>query len=425
MRSKSLFLKVLAIVAVVALLGVACKKNNPTPGGSTAATSGASGSTSTSGASGGQTTAAQKVDVTVYAQGAWTGPYNYLVLPSIQGMQLHFKELNDDPSFPATIKLAEADTQGSGDNAPPVAATVVQDPNTVAVAGPAFSGETRAVGDTYNQAGIPFVTQSATAVDLGANGWDYWYRTVGNDDLQGGNDGHFLAKVVKSKNLYVADDTSDYGKPLADTVDQTATSDGVKIAGRQSVAPTDDYSSLISDIKSSGADTVFYGGYDADFAKIVKQGVAAGLKVNWMSGDGSVSSTFLSSAGDAAEGTYLSIPSNLGGDFVQKYNDAYGSKASTVPVYAAEGYDVAGLIGEGIKQAIAGGATSPTDIRTGIKTYLDSLTVDSPYAGVAKAIAFTDNHELDAKDPASLLYFYQVKDGKMNPLGNAADLNLG
>ena len=76
LRSKSLFLKVLAIVAVVALLGVACKKNNPTPGGSTAATSGASGSTSTSGASGGQTTAAQKVDVTVYAQGAWTGPYN-------------------------------------------------------------------------------------------------------------------------------------------------------------------------------------------------------------------------------------------------------------------------------------------------------------------------------------------------------------
>jgi branched-chain amino acid transport system substrate-binding protein len=416
LRSKSLFLRVFAILAVLALIGAACKKSN-TPSGTTSGGA-------TSGGSGG-TTAAQKIDVTVYAQGAWTGPYNYLVLPSIQGMQLHFKELNAEADFPANVKLAQADTQGSGDNAPPVAATVVQDPNTVAVAGPAFSGESRAVGDTYNQAGIPFVTQSATAVDLDANGWDYWYRTVGNDDLQGGNDGHFIAKIIKSKNLYVADDTSDYGKPLADTVEKTAKADGVKIAGRQSVAPTDDYSALISDIKASGADTVFYGGYDADFAKLVKQGHDAGLTVKWMSGDGSCSSTFLSSAGAAAEGTYLSIPSNLGGDFVAKYNAAYGSQASSVPVYAAEGYDVAGIIGEGIKEAVAGGATTPTDIRTGIKKYLDGLTIASPYKGVAKDIAFTQNHELDAKDPASLLYFYQVKGGKMSPLGNAADLNLG
>ncbi len=419
MRSKSRILRVLAILAVLALVGAACKKSSP-PSGTTTG-----GATTSSTSGGGGTTAAQKIDVTVYAQGAWTGPYNYLVLPGIQGMQLHFKELNAEADFPANVKLAQADTQGSGDNAPPVAATVVQDPNTVAVAGPAFSGESRAVGDTYNQAGIPFVSQSATAVDLDANGWDYWYRTVGNDDLQGGNDGHFIAKVVKSKKLYVSDDASDYGKPLADTVDRTAKADGVSIAGRQSIAPTDDYSALISDIKASGADTVFYGGYDADFAKIVKQGKAAGLTVKWMSGDGSCSSTFLSSAGDSAEGTYLSIPSNLGGDFVAKYNAAYGSQASSVPVYAAEGYDVAGLIGEGIKEAIAGGATTPTDIRTGIKNYLDGLTIASPFKGVAKDIAFTQNHELDAKDSASLLYFYQVKSGKMSPLGNAADLKLG
>lgn len=422
MRSKSRFLRVFAILAVLTVVGAACK-NSSSPGGTTSG--GATSGTATSGTSGGGTTAAQKIDVTVYFQGAWTGPYNYLVLPSIQGAQLKFKELNAEADFPATVKLAQADTQGSGDNAPPVAATVVQDPNTVAVEGPAFSGESRAVGDTYNQAGIPFVSQSATAVDLDANGWDYWYRTVGNDDLQGGNDGHFIAKIIKSKKLYVADDTSDYGKPLADTVDRTAKGDGVSIVGRQSVAPTDDYSALISDIKASGADTVFYGGYDADFAKLVKQGHDAGLTVKWMSGDGSCSSTFLSSAGDAAEGTYLSIPSNLGGDFVAKYNAAYGSQASAVPVYAAEGYDVAGLLGEGIKEAIADGATTPTDIRTGIKKYLDSLTISNPYKGVSKDIAFTQNHELDAKDPASLLFYYQVKNGKMSPLGSAAALNLG
>lgn len=406
MRSKSRVLRVFAILAVLMVVGAACKDDNkPTN-------------------SGGGTTSSEKIKVNVYAQGAWTGPYNYLVLPSIQGAQLKFKQLNAEADFPAEVSLKEADTQGSGDNAPPVANTVVSDPDTVAVVGPAFSGETRAVGDTYNQAQIPFVTQSATAVDLNANGWDYWYRTVGNDDLQGGNDGLFMAKVAKSENLYIADDASDYGKPLADTVATSAEGEGVTIAGRQSVAPTDDYSALISDIEASGADSVFYGGYDADFAKLVKQARDAGSEAQFMSGDGSCSSTFLSSAADAAEGAYLSIPSNLGGDFVTQYNDEYGSQASSVPVYAAEGYDAAGVIGEGIKQAIDGGATTPEDIRAGIKTYLDTLTVDNPYPGVAKPIAFDEQHELAASDPDTLLYFYQVKDGKMDPLGNAADLQL-
>src|SRR6185436_21150638 len=103
------------------------------------------------------------------------------------------------------------------------------------------------------------------------------------------------------------------------------------------------YSALISDIEASGADTVFYGGYDADFGKLLKQAHDAGLDVTWMAGDGCVSSTLLDTAGDGAEGVYLSIPSNLGGDFVTKFNQEYGSQASSVPVYAAEGYDAASI----------------------------------------------------------------------------------
>jgi branched-chain amino acid transport system substrate-binding protein len=402
--SKRGVVRLVGLLAVLTLVAASCKNDD----NNTAASTGAPVS---------------KIPVTVYFQGAWTGPYNYLVVPSIQGAQLHAKQLNADPTFPATITVAEADTQGNPDQAPPVVQTAVSDPNTVAIAGPGFSGESRASGEDYNDAKIPFLTASATAVDLDTNGWDYWYRTVGNDDLQGGNDGLFMAKVVGAKKLFIVNDKSDYGQPLANTVKAKASENGVSIAGEQGIAPTDNYSSLISAIKASGADSVFYGGYDADFAKIVKQGKDAGLDVKWMSGDGSCSSTFLSSAGSSAEGVYLSIPSKLGGDFVTQYNAEYGGSASAVPVYAAEGYDVMGLIGAGIKAAVAGGASTPTDIRAGIKTYLDSLTPTNPYPGVAKPIAFTQpQHELDAADPDSLLYFYQVENGAMKELGNAADV---
>lgn len=397
----------LAPLAVLAVLGAACS-NNDNNGG----TGEGSGSTAAP---------VEKMDVTVYAQGAWTGPYNYLVVPSIQGAKLKAQELNDDPSFPATITIGQADTQGSGDQAPPVVQNVVSDPNTVAVIGPAFSGESFASGDSYEQAGIPFVTQSATNADLSSQGWTYWYRTVAGDVLQGGDDGKFIATVIGSKALFLVNDKEAYGQGLTDQVKKTAVPAGAKIVGEEGVAGgTDDYSAVISQVKSSGADTVFFGGYDADFAKFVKQGKDAGLDVNWMSGDGSVSSTFIDSAGDAANDVYLSIASQLGGDFADKYNAAYGSKASTVPVYAAEGYDAMGLIGEGIKSAIEGGASTPEEIRTGIKDYLDGLTTDSPYPGVAKDIAFTPEHELTAANEDTLLFFYQVKNGEVTPLGDAA-----
>jgi branched-chain amino acid transport system substrate-binding protein len=393
----------LAPLAILTVVTAACSSNNNEGGGASSSAP------------------AQKIDVTVYAQGAWTGPYNYLVVPSIQGAKLKVKELNADPSFPATITVGQADTQGSADQAPPVVQNVISDPKTVAVLGPAFSGESLASGDSYEQAGIPFVTQSATNADLSTQGWTYWYRTVAGDVLQGGDDGKFIAQILKAKKLFLVNDKEAYGQGLTDQVKKTATAGGVDIVGEEGVAGgTDDWSAVISQIKSSGADTVFFGGYDADFAKFVKQGKDGGLNVNWMSGDGSVSSTFIDSAGNSANDTYLSIASNLASDFAQKYNAAYGSKASTVPVYAAEGYDAMGLIGAGIKAAIDGGASTPEDIRTGIKDYLDSLTTAAPYAGVAKDIAFTPEHELTAANEDTLMFFYQVKNGKVTALGDAS-----
>jgi branched-chain amino acid transport system substrate-binding protein len=390
-----------ALAAVLTVVGSACKSNDNGGGGG------------------------EKVGVTIYFQGAWTGPYSYLVTPGIKAAQLRVKELNADPNFPATITLKPADTQGGNDQTPQIAQTVASDTNTVAVIGPAFSGETRTVGDTYDQAGIPFVTGSATAVDLATNHWGHWYRTVGNDELQGGNDGKFIAQVIKAKKLFVSNDKGDYGEPLSLQVGKTAKQGGVEIVGTEGIAPTDNYASFLSDVKASGADTVFYGGYDADFAKIVTQAKDAGVDVTWMSGDGSVSSTFINTAGDAANGVYLSIPSDLTGaaDFLRKYGQSYGEKYTTVPIYAAEYYDVTSVLGEGVKQAIDGGAKDPTSIRTGIKDYLDSLTKDSPFQGVAKPIAFDpQTHELDAPDLDTLLFFYQVKNGKVVGLGNAADV---
>ena len=102
--------------------------------------------------------AVEKVPVTIYFQGALSGPVNYLVIPSFQAAQVRFDELNADESFPAEITFKEGDTQGDSANAPQIVEQAVSDPETVAIHGPAFSGESAASGDTYNDAAIPFLS---------------------------------------------------------------------------------------------------------------------------------------------------------------------------------------------------------------------------------------------------------------------------
>jgi branched-chain amino acid transport system substrate-binding protein len=392
----------LALLGAFALVGAACAQEG--------------------GGGGGGGGGPEKIDVTVYAQGAITGDFNYLVIHSVNAAKLRAQELNEDPDFPATITVEDADTQGDPEQAPPVVETAVSDPNTVAIVGPGFSGESEASGDTYDEAGIPFVTQSATNPGLADQNWDFWYRSIANDDDQGTPTAQWMAQEGYS-NVFVVHDQSTYGQGLAEVVRDVLGEEGVDVAGFEGIEATEDYAALISDVEASGADAMYYGGYDAQTGLIVAQARDAGLDIPVFSGDGSVSTTLLDLAGDAATDVFLSCPCNLegSGEFLSKFEAEYGEAG--VPIYAAEGYDVMSLIGEGIASAIDGGAETPEDIRAGIKEYLDGVTTDNPFEGVAKSVAFDpDTHELAAEDRTSLIYFYEASPGEIALVGNATEV---
>jgi branched-chain amino acid transport system substrate-binding protein len=395
----------IAVLSAVALLAAACAEDEPAGGG----------------AGGEGEPADEKIPVTVYAQGAITGDFNYLVIHSVNAIKLRAQELNEDPEFPAEITVEDADTQGDPEQAPPVVETVVSDPNTVAVLGPHFSGESEASGDTYNEAAIPFVSPSATNPGLADQNWDYWYRTIANDADQGTPMGQWMADQYGS--IFIVHDVSTYGQGLAEIVQEVAEEEGAEVAGFEGIEATEDYSSLITQIEDSGAEAMFYGGYDAQTGLIIAQARQAGLDIPIYSGDGSVSTTLLDLAGDAATDVFLSCPCNLEGstEFLTKFEEEYGETG--VPVYAAEGYDAMSLVGEGIASAIEGGAEDPESIREGIKEYLDGVTEDNPFEGVAKSFAFDpETHELAAENKNDLIYFYEVTPGEMALLGSATEV---
>jgi branched-chain amino acid transport system substrate-binding protein len=222
--------------------------------------------------------------------------------------------------------------------------------------------------------------------------------------------------------IFVAHDQSEYGQDLAEAVAEAAGQSGAAVEKVEGIVPTEVYSELIGDVAASGAEALFYGGYDVQTGLIVAQARDAGLDIPIYSGDGSVSTTLLDLAGETASDVFLSCPCNLEGEggFRARYESAHGE--SRAPLFAAEGYDAASLIGEGIRSAIEGGAEDPDAIRAGIKTYLDSLTVDAPFHGVAKTVAFDDAHELAAPDRGALIFLYEVEPGRISLEGSAAEL---
>jgi branched-chain amino acid transport system substrate-binding protein len=102
-----------------------------------------------------------------------------------------------------------------------------------------------------------------------------------------------------------------------------------------------DFSALISKMKEAGVDVIYFGGLHTEGGKIVRQAADAGLKAQFISGDGIVSAEFATIAGPAAEGvlnTFGPDPRNnpAAADVVKKFRDAgFEPEAYTLYSYAA------------------------------------------------------------------------------------------
>ncbi|MBA3431185.1 MAG: branched-chain amino acid ABC transporter substrate-binding protein, partial [Actinobacteria bacterium] len=222
----------------------------------------------------------------VGTMGALSGDAATIGQPIFAGIEYGVKVANEDFDLGCELVLEEEDSQGLPDKAPQLAQSLVQNEETVGIVGPYFSGETEVAGEIFNEAGVPMLTPSATNPTLSENGWDTFFRLVGTDAQQAQEAADFLTDVRGLKTVAIMHDNSEYGKPLAEGV---AAALGDAVTGELvAINPEEtDFSAQISQVKQTGADGVFFGGYQAEFTEIIKQGTDAGFDVQYVSGDGS------------------------------------------------------------------------------------------------------------------------------------------
>ena len=325
--------------------------------------------------------------------GALSGDNGALGTNMINGAQIAIDEFNAaNPDCQVEFDTAY-DSQGDPAQATPLADQIVNDAAIIGLIGPGFSGETKATMPKFEEAGLPMITPGATNALLSTNGWTMFHRILANDDKQAPGVVTLIKDTIGATKVGVIDDASEYGKGLADSV-RSGLGD-LDVADAQIDPKAADYSAAIEAMKTAGVDTVFYGGYYAEAAKLVQQMRDAGLEATFVSGDGSLDKAFVENAGPAAEGAYLTAtgaPADVNPEFQAAFNAEFGTDPA---LYSPEAYDCAKVFLAGI----AAGNTTRESLAAFVSAY------DAP--GITKQIKFdaTGEPEGDA------VYYYVVESG--------------
>jgi branched-chain amino acid transport system substrate-binding protein len=340
--------------------------------------------------------------VKIGVMGPFTGP-----AASIGQEQLNWAKLAVSDFNAATgmnDELVEGDPQLNPANAVTVAESLIADSEIYGIVGPAGSQEVAAIGQQLTDAGLAFISGSATDPAMTQSGFSF-FRSVPTDAVQGPTDAQFLYNLGITS-LYVIDDQSSYAVGLADSAAAAFEALGGTIAGRESVTQQDtDFSSLVTVVDSSGAGAVFFPGQIASQGALFAQQMQEqGVDFILMGADGLQSQAdFNDGAAGANEGAYVSAFApdihslESSADTVARFTEEYGEFGTFgPPTYAATW-----ALLDAIKVASDAGSLSREAVRDAV------AATDQAQSVMGTPLAFDENGDvLNAS-----FYIFQVQDG--------------
>ena len=194
----------------------------------------------------------------------------------------------------------------------------------------------------YQENGILAITPASTNPQITERKMWNVFRACGRDDQQGSVAGAYITKHFKGKKIAVVHDKTTYGKGLADETVKAMAKGGMKPALYEGINTGEkDFSALVSKIKSSGAELVYWGGLHTEGGLIVRQMRDQGVKAPLMGGDGITSDEFASIGGPGVEGTLMTYGPDPRGNpaakaAVEKFRAAkFEPEAYTLYAYAS------------------------------------------------------------------------------------------
>ena len=379
--SKVNFMKSAIALSVTALILTACGK-----GGDKAAAVPADG-----------------VEVKIGHVAPLTGPIAHLGKDNENGARLALEEINKAgltiDGKKVVLTLVPEDDAEDPKTATQVAQKLV-DAKVVGVVGHLNSGTSIPASKIYSDAGITQISPSSTNPDYTKQGFKTTYRLVATDAQQGPALGNYVANTLKAKTVAIIDDSTQYGKGLADEFEKTVKAAGLKVVTREaSNNKVTDFKAILTKVKGSKPDVIMYGGMDATGGPLAKQATELGIKAKIVGGDGMCTEKLIELAGDAVVNVTCSEAGKAlskmaqGADFQKRYKERFNSD---VQIYAPFTYDAVYVLVDAMKRA---NSTDPAKILVAMP--------DTKMNGLIGNIAFDSNG--DMKEGVITLYDFKDK----------------
>jgi branched-chain amino acid transport system substrate-binding protein len=320
---------------------------------------------------------------------AITGPASFLGEPERNTAQMVVDEINKAGGIKGRqLQLVVYDTQGDTTKAKQLVNKLIKNDRVVAIIGPSTTGDSMAIIDDVEKAGIPLVSCAAgSKITDPVKKWVF--KTAQNDGLAVVKIFEYLNKkrISKVALLTVSDG---FGSSGREQLKALAAKYGIQIVIDDTYGPKDtDMTAQLTKIRGSQAQAIICWGTNPGPAVIAKNVKQLGIKLPLFMSHGVSSKKFIELAGEAAEGIILPSGRVIVADLLPASDKQKKSLISFVKDYQrhfrAEGDHFGGHAWDAVmllRGAIERGGDTPAAIR-------DQLEKTTRFAGIGGIFTYS------------------------------------
>ena len=351
-----------------------------------------------------------------------SGNLSALGLGIQHSVELAVKQANESKAIPGwTLQVEAKDDEAKPDVGKNAATAFAAEDNVAGVVGNLNSNVAQSTQPVLATAKIVQVSPANTGTSLtqGANfakapkrTYPTYFRTCTTDAIQGPFAARYLYQKAGINKVATIHDKKAYGQGLVAAFTTEFRKLGGTVSAAEAVNPDDrNFNTVITKVKPSAPEAVFYGGEYPQGGPLTQQMKAAGLKVALMGGDGMKDDKYIQLGGASANGdlvTSVGAPTDelaAGKKFLADYEKAGYKEPSAA--YGAYSYDAANAIINALKVSLK----DAPDVASARQATIDALGKVS-FDGVTGKVEFDKYGDSKTR----VLTVYEVKAGKFAPV---------
>jgi len=339
-----------------------------------------------------------------------SGPLSTFGVSSIRGARMAIDEINAKGGLLGQpVQLIVDDNSSKSGETARIARKFLSQDHVVAILGDLTSSATMEAAPLTQEAHVPLLTPSATALSVTKVG-DYVFRSCFTDPFTGRIMARFaLEHLHAQRGVILTDVKQDYSIGVTAELKAYYQQKGGQILQEFSFSSGDtDFRAQLSSLKSLQPDVIFLPAYYTEAALILREARQLGVKAPFVGGEGWDSPSLVGVAGKSADGNFYTDhfapddPAPLVQAFVQAYRARYGVAPDAL---SALWYDGASLLADAIQRA---GSADPAKIR-------DALGATKNFSGITGNITLDDQR--NASKPGVIL---TIANGKVKMVERVA-----